>query len=98
MTDTETELPSLFDSRGIFCELTEADAMNLSEEAFALYAKVHDAYDVVLTIDKRIDDTRDTLAATVAELRAAEAAVRNLPRPSHTDLVRQMSRQTQGLE
>ena len=94
--DETEKLPDIFDSVGGIIELTDEQAATLSEEAYQKYARVADAYDAVLVIEKKMADVTAELRARVGDLREAERAVATLPKPSHVDLVRTLSRQTAG--
>jgi hypothetical protein len=93
---TKTPAPHeypLFGSKGELFLVPESVLDHWPAEAVASYQRVCDSYTTVAVIENKIDDATNELHRTVAELREVEHRVAVLPRPTHLDLVRQMSRE-----
>lgn len=67
------EIPSVFDARGIFQPLAEADLEQLPDHIVALYQRVADAYSEMMEAEKVVEEKTRELHATVAEQREYEA-------------------------
>jgi len=86
-TAPRIEILSVFDSRGIFCPLAEADLEQLPDHIVALYQRVADAYSAMMAAEKLVTEKTTELHRVVAEQREFEAKAAK-HRITHTALVK----------
>jgi hypothetical protein len=88
---------SLFTETGAFQPLPESILDQMGDEQLAAYQQVHDSFDALFKIETQCRATERELHETVQELRACETRLEKFPKPSHTDLVREMIRTSRAL-
>ena len=88
----DLEQYSLFTPTGAFQPLPESILDQMSDDELAAYQQVHDSFDALFRIEAQSDAVERELHDTVRELRECQGRLEKLPKPSHTDLVRDMIR------
>lgn len=88
-----TELPSLFDSRGIFIPLDDAVLASLGELERTAYHTVRDASAIMVACDTAVQSAEDGLSENVQLKNEAEQYLTdNFPKPTFQDLWRETRR------
>jgi uncharacterized protein YlaN (UPF0358 family) len=85
------ELPALFDSKGVFQPLAECDLERMTQAQCRAYEEVIRAYDDHRAVERELEAAVKARHRVCAEQREIEYRVSQLPKPTHLDLVRQMS-------
>ena len=88
-----SEMPCLFDQRGVFVGLSKDQIEALSDDQRRAYGAVYNAADACQTAEKQLADAERELRATVIELRDIEGRLANLPKPSFMTIWREMAGQ-----
>ena len=85
-----TELPPLFGSKGEFIGFDEATFTSLSEPMKDAYRAVRIAAAALADVESDIVEVERAVKDATISLRDVESKLAKMPKPSHTDLVRQM--------